>query len=359
MSDDVEPPLVLREEDEPPMVRQAEPAPPRRPRPGFWEACLFTLGFWVVLAGTMMAIILPAIASVAFGGNGDAPRKPLDDPWVRTSLAWAMPGSYLAAFIYCLVVVRVVVGRTWTHDLGLTRLPPYHLILALLALPGFMVLSEALAALLKPLDRAIFDLLGGGDVGDMNAEVTLMLQGYPAWFLVLAIGIGPGVVEEFWCRGYLGRGLIARNGWIPGVVLTSLFFGVLHGWPPSYVLVTASMGACLHFVYIASRSLWAPMAMHLCNNSFAALAASKAIATDGIDAAVQARGVPILVAALGLLLFCGLAMWHARWTWPGETPGILVPPESSPDELTRNRIDGIYTIAAAFFCAVLLGLLLL
>ena len=72
-----------------------------------------------------------------------------------------------------------------------------------------------------------------------------------------------------------------------------------------------------------------------------------------------AHGVPILVAALGLLLFCGLAMWHARWTWPGETPGILVPPENSPEELARNRIDRIYTIAAVFFCAALLGLLLL
>ncbi|HEY2910623.1 MAG TPA: type II CAAX endopeptidase family protein, partial [Gemmataceae bacterium] len=294
MSDDFEPPLVVRPEYEPPMVRQAEPAPPLRPRPGFWEACLFTLGFWVVLAGAMMAILLPAIAAVAFGGN-EASKNLLDDPSVRMAFAWAMPGSYLAAFIYCLVVVRVVIGRTWPHDLGLTRLPPYHLILALLALPGFMVLSEALAALLKPLDRAVFDFVGG-DVGDMNSQVTLMLQGYPAWFLVLAIGIGPGIVEEFWCRGYLGRGLIARNGWIPGVILTSLFFGLLHGWPPSYVLVTASMGACLHFVYIASRSLWAPMVMHLCNNSFAALAASKAIATDGIEAAAQARGVPILVA---------------------------------------------------------------
>ena len=146
MSDDFEPPLVVRPENEPPMVRQAEPAPPLRPRPGFWEACLFTLGFWVVLAGAMMAILLPAIAAVAFGGN-EASKNLLDDPSVRTAFAWAMPGSYLAAFIYCLVVVRVVIGRTWPHDLGLTRLPPYHLILALLALPGFMVLSEAGRAL--------------------------------------------------------------------------------------------------------------------------------------------------------------------------------------------------------------------
>ena len=137
-----------------------------------------------------------------------------------------------------------------------------------------------------------------------------------------------------------------------------MFFGALHVWPPSYVIVTAVMGAGLHFAYITSRSLWVPIAIHLANNSFAALAAMKAISTQQMEATAAANPTTVPIAAVCVLLFCGLAMWHSRWTWPGETRGVLIPPKGSGLELTRAKPDVIYTVASVGFCAALIGLLI-
>lgn len=347
-----------------PVVIPLAKSAPKKPRPGFWEACLFTVGFWLVLAAAFCAVAIPVLTYVVISNEGNQLNSEtiLQIPLVRAAIAWAMPASYLAALIFALVVIRLVVGRTWFHDLGLARIPPYHLLLALLAIPGFMILSNALGMLVKPVDRAILGPIGLGNLGDAgektNQSIVQIFGGFPAWFAVFAIGLGPGIVEELWCRGYLGRGLIARNGWLRGVALTSVFFGFLHLFPPSYVFLTAVMGACLHFVYIASRSLWIPMLMHLLNNGISALDLIKALPSDRLEAAVNARGVPILLAAIGLFGVSAFAMWRARWTWSGETPGILVPPIGSEASWVKRSPHVPATIAAAALCAALLALLL-
>ena len=54
---------------------------------------------------------------------------------------------------------------------------------------------------------------------------------WPWQFGVLVIGLGPGLSEELWCRGFLGRGLVEHYGVILGVLLTSFLFGLIHGDP--------------------------------------------------------------------------------------------------------------------------------
>lgn len=357
MSDVPEPPMV---------VRVSAVAPPKKPRPGFWEACLLTFAYWISLLGLMLAVIVVATVWLAvFGDKDDLKVKPGADPndmaslppALRGAIAWSFPAGYLGGLIFSLVVLRVVVGRGWTRAIGLRRLPPFHLMLGLLALPGFVVLSDVLAQFVQPIDALIQRLTGIGSVGDMNETLRVLLQDFHWSFAVFAIGVGPGLVEELWCRGFLGRGLIGRHGWFMGIALSSMFFGMLHLWPPSYVIVTAVMGACLHFAYVTSRSLWVPIAMHMMNNSFAALGSMKVIPTERMDAAMLVNPTPIIVAAVCVLLFCGLAMWHSRWTWPGETLGELIPPRGSGIALISTKPDVIYTVASCGFCAVLIWLL--
>ena len=95
---------------------------------------------------------------------------------------------------------------------------------------------------------------------------------FPWPLTVLAVAIGPGVVEEFWCRGFLGRGLSARYGLVTGVLLTSILFALMHV-DPSLLLPIALMGAYLHFVYFVTRSIWAPILLHAMNNGVSILLA--------------------------------------------------------------------------------------
>jgi membrane protease YdiL (CAAX protease family) len=340
--------------------------PPKLPRPGFWEAVILTVGFAVVLFGTVLAII---VAYVGYMGLilGIDVLKPVPgteegsaaalQPKLLQVIAVSFPVGYAAGLFYTLLVLRLVIGRGWTREVGLRRLPPAQLGLGLLALPGFVILSDAMARVLYQLFRMEHLQNQGGDLNEL-------LQSFHWSFAVLAVGIGPGLVEELWCRGFLGRGLIARNGWWGGVLLTSLFFGVLHLYPPPHVLVTAAMGACLHFAYIASRSLWVPIAMHLLNNSFAALAAVKAIPTEGIDRAAADHPLAVVGLAVGLLLSVGAAMWTARARWVGEpgepapTRGIMVPVREDAGGLVDLLPHPVAVVAAIGCCVALLWLLL-
>jgi hypothetical protein len=120
----------------------------------------------------------------------------------------------------------------------------------------------------------------------------------------LAVGLGPGVVEEIWCRGFLGRGLTARYGLVLGVILTSIIFGLLH-CSLTYAIPTACMGLYLHFVYLTSRSLWISILLHTLNNS-------AAIVATLINQDEQSASPVLYFASFSLVLFASIAMWTSR-----------------------------------------------
>ena len=332
-----------------------------RPRPGFWEAFLRTLGFASFLFGTLLGIIIVAVAGIVLDGGMDA-IKPVPGanggtiasvpPAIVTALAWSFPAGYLAGFVYAVVVCRVVIGRGWTREVGLRRVPVAHLGLGLLALPGFVILSDVMA-------RFLFPLFGMQDYLDQSGDLGELFKPFHWSFAVLAVGVGPGVVEELWCRGFLGRGLVGRYGWAWGIALTSLFFGCLHLYPPPYVLVTVAMGVCLHFTYVVSRSLWVPISIHLLNNSFAALTSVGAIPTDGMDRALAVHGTAVGLLAVGLLAAAGLAMWTARARVVGDVAhrGVMVPPAGSGAVVVDHLPHPLFAAAAIGCSAALVWLL--
>lgn len=336
---------------EPPLVLPAEPPKPVRPRPGFFEACILTFGYWLILIGP---IVVEAIWLILFR------QKQAHE--LHGAFAWSMPAGYIAALLFTVAVLYLVVGRGWVRQLGLLRVPPLYLALGLIALPGFMIISDTVAALLKPIDTWVFRIIGIEGLGDTDKGLQTTYKNYPWVFAVFSIGLLPGVGEELWCRGFLGRGFIHRYGRVGGVALTSLFFGVLHLFPPSNVITITLMGAGLHFAYITSRSLWVSVMMHLVNNSFAVLVAIKVIPSAGMEAAMESRPVPILAAAVCVLVFAGLAMWQARARLEGTADpvayrGIMVPPADSGLRVVHSRPHLLLTLAAAGFSVTLLALL--
>lgn len=306
-----EPPLVTRVDDGPKLVIRADD----RPRPDLWAASGSTLLFWLTTLGTaVLAVVVIGGFRVSAGG-WDVLKSPGNQPGavealppaVTTGLAWAFPVGYTAGLVLTLVFVRRVIGPGWVREFGLNRLPLPFLGLAVVAVPGYSVLGDGIAVALRRLvDEPFFQATGLSppDPGVLGR----VYAGYPWWFVVLAVGVGPGVVEELWCRGYLGRGLLGRYGRAGGVFITSLLFGLLHPWPPSYVLTAGALGAVLHFTYLASRSLWVPILLHVLNNSTAGLVAVGALH----DGAGQAAPMPTAAFTAFALGGSGLAMWAAQ-----------------------------------------------
>ncbi|HEX4609138.1 MAG TPA: CPBP family intramembrane glutamic endopeptidase [Urbifossiella sp.] len=327
---------------------------PALPRPGFFEAGFLTAGFAAVLFGTLILIAVGGLAVVALRDELASLTAPPDakpnsvsalPPSIATLLAWSFPLGYLAGFVFTVIVFRVVAKRGWALEIGLGRLPPVHLGLALLVLPAFVILSDGLAQLLFRLFRMEHLLDQSGDLGELFRDF------HPA-FVFVAIGVGPGVVEELWCRGFLGRGLVGRYGWLKGVTLSSLFFGLLHLYPPPYVLVTAAMGACLHFAYACSRSLWVPIVIHTINNGFAGLAAVGAVPTGGMERAVAGAPALVFPLAAAVLATCGWAAWTARAVADGPR-GVMEPPSGVVDRWPSPVAGALALLTAGALAAVL------
>ncbi|MCA8988356.1 MAG: CPBP family intramembrane metalloprotease [Planctomycetaceae bacterium] len=90
------------------------------------------------------------------------------------------------------------------------------------------------------------------------------------WSLLLLFAIAPALGEEILFRGVIGRGLIHRLGHTGGILLTSLLFALAHGHPV-HALAVFPIGLALHYVYLMTRSFWAPIYLHFCVNAFAVL----------------------------------------------------------------------------------------
>ena len=350
---------------DPPLVTRVEPSPsPRKPQPGFGWSILWTLGFAAVLFGTMIGIVLVAAVVLAAQGESLQPPPGADPaavpPALVDVLAVSIAVSYLAALFFSFLALRLVAGRGWTRQVGLHRLPRVHLLLVLIALPGFVTVSDAIA-------RLLVNLFGSNEVSGQEQLLQELFTTFPAWFAVLAIGIGPGVVEELWCRGFLGCGLVGRYGWPAGILLASLFFGLLHMWPPWYVLVTAVMGVGLHLVYLASRSLWVPIVLHTLNNSLAVLLSVGAIPSGRLEQNLAAA--PVLIPLLGalVLVFVGVAMATGRVrvvpadpslpAWEPPHPGVADPPPGANAVLRAGRPSPAATVLAVVASGILVYLL--
>ena len=164
---------------------------------------------------------------------------------------------------------------------------------------------------------------------------------WPWWLAVLIIGVGPALGEELMCRAFLGRGFLGRYGVTGGILLSSLFFGVMH-LEPRQVAYASVIGIYLHFVYWTTRSLWMPMLLHFLNNSLSVLAGS----TDGRrlplvhDLEVAAGNQPLIlgIGALALLVVVCYALYQSRArvvvaadpaSWQPAYPGVAHPPAGS------------------------------
>lgn len=337
--------------EELPVVLPA-PAPPH---PGFWWAIVWCMGFLFVtqiIPGISVPIIVAA--SHLIGTPGSQIREKLRDrAWVQGVIDDTMAPMFFIAEImvvlFSLLAIRFVVGRDWKRRLAL-RLPSWtQVILVLLSFPAVVVLGNGAYLLAKKLLPGLKEF--GFDV-DMEQMVTVV-RTWPAWFGVVVIGMGPGIGEELWCRGFLGRGFVGRYGVIPGVLLTSFFFGAIH-IDPHQGTMAMLLGIFLHYIYLMTRSLWMPMLLHFMVNSFSVLAdkigelVPDTIKTqlEAIDTAPERIAWIIYLGSAFLLAAVAWALYRSRTRfavfteqglglWRPDYPGVEVPPPEEVAGISR------------------------
>jgi membrane protease YdiL (CAAX protease family) len=377
--------------DEPPLVTRVDVPlalieKPKRPRPGLLEAILWCVVFLSTqilgaIAGMCVVLTVFAVQSnnpgqfltdqLAGLGNATAKNAPPEGrppipAEIGQSLAYGMLAAQFASLGLILLVVPRIIGKDWKRQIGVRRPAAMHVFLVLLLVPGFMILSGGLQELLA--------YITGIQQPAANKALNSTFRQVPWYVTFLAVALGPGFVEEVWCRGFLGRGLSARYGLVWGVAVTSILFGLLHV-DPSYAAVTAVMGAYLHFVYLASRSIWVPIALHVVNNGLAILISLTQQGPTELDADAKSIASIYYLASFSLVLFGSIALWTSRagiqtvrnrdgdWrdspNWKPEYPGISAPPAEAAAEIQMRfaRISPVAVLFAFVSFAALLYLL--
>lgn len=336
------PESVLRAEDLPATVLTPLVLSP--PHPGFWWSLLWCLGYLLVtqVIPAIFAIVLLLVLLMRRQGGLDLAKLDAQELMNAPEYSQAMmPTMLLGQFLSILgswLAIRLVVGRQWPRILAL-RWPGFiHLMLAIIGLPGLMFLAVGIDGVAKRYLPSLIDL-----------ESTMTLFANWPWPIgVLIIGVGPGIGEELWCRGFLGRGLVGRHGVIGGVLLTSLLFGLIH-LEPRQVVYAAFMGVLLHLSYLATRSLLVPVILHISNNSLSVLAA-QFTPKQVLDMPAEQLPWQLFAAAALLVAAVGWALFKSQarlvdlpsadpHPWRPAFPGVAYPPPHSTTIVVRPLPD--------------------
>lgn len=299
--------------------------PDRRPHPSLPWAFFWILGYigftqmpaaglavgWLLVR---MVIIPPTPQELR-----EAETSPLGLPGMSSGLALGLALAQVLSWVYSFVLLRVLVGRNWVSAISLDRVPRARdLAAACVLVPGMLLVGHSMVALFPGAPKPAEGLLGR----ETLTQFEQMIRAWPWWTAVAIIGVGPAVGEELFCRGFLGRGLVARHGPVMGVAITSLLFGIMH-IIPAQAAYAAVLGLLLHLLALAGKSLWLPMVAHFLNNAISVMASCDDSPLKPwlawAQQAVEARPGLFLPAGLGVCaaVILNLLPRKPGWVSPG------------------------------------------
>lgn len=206
-------------------------------RPGVW----LSLSYCIILAGLQVAV-----GFIAVGVGAD--------------MAGVLMLSTLTSLVLALVIVLSTYGSSFVKAMRLYAPRPLHAVLFLtLSIPILIVALRG---------GQLFESWFGQS--DVDKELAKVLSKQSLLWGVFVLGVCPGIAEELLFRGCIGRGLVARLGIIPGVLVTSFLFGLIHVEPASMINAFI-LGIAFHLVYLASGTLLIPIILHALHNTMVLL----------------------------------------------------------------------------------------
>jgi len=96
-----------------------------------------------------------------------------------------------------------------------------------------------------------------------------MMDG-PLWVSLISVSIFAPFFEEWLCRGMILRGLLQKTKPVWAIIVSALFFAVIH-LNPWQAIPAFALGLLFGYVYYRTGSLKLTMLMHCVNNTFAIL----------------------------------------------------------------------------------------
>ena len=144
---------------------------------------------------------------------------------------------------------------------------------------------------------------------DMISAVLEQMTGGPFWSSFLLTAIFAPIFEEWLCRGMVLRGLLTKMkpGW--AIVISALFFAVIH-MNPWQALNAFLIGVVMGYVYYKTGCLWLTMLMHFVNNGFAVICTHIPSLSE-YDFWIEMMGrttyVVVYIAGLAALVLCIMA----------------------------------------------------
>jgi membrane protease YdiL (CAAX protease family) len=323
-----------------------ERVPPRqRPQPLYmaflWAIAYFWTAFFLCLAFLLVTQVVPGVGVVVVVLVKHAWQNTMGsvtpEALTREMLMPALALAQVAGILVSCLALRLVAGRHWVRKVAFRRPGWFHLLLTVLVVPALVIVSNGLYALAKK----VLPPLPGIDMEKFVGD----LPSWPLWLGVLVVGLGPGLSEELWCRAFLGRGLAGRNGVVARLLISSIFFGLIH-IDPRQGSMAAVMGMVLYFVYVTTRSLWMPMLVHFLNNSTSVVASH--FENNKIDQNPEEIPALIFAAAAFLMVTLLVALYKTRArlvreeglgppTWEPLCTGIDLPPPGSGTRVVQPR----------------------
>ena len=92
-------------------------------------------------------------------------------------------------------------------------------------------------------------------------RVAVLFEGSSTPGLVV-VSAAAGIGEEAFFRGFLQTLVGERLGWIVGLLLASIAFGLVHWVSPTYALLAGLSGLALGALYLISGNLLVPVVAH-------------------------------------------------------------------------------------------------
>lgn len=267
---------------------------------------------WIVL-GLMfgMFLVMQVVAAVvmiamSFASTGD-PLKMLQGSTLPLSVialgVMATSVSLLAPTIGATLAWRLRPRETF----ALHRAPGWVYPCAILGMFAYQILVGAmLAAVTAAVKRMIPHL-------DMTAMMTQLAKSVQTespvrWLGLFAlIAALPGTYEELVFRGFLQRGFESRYHPALAILLSSLFFGVIHG-DPFQGLGAMCLGFYLGFLVYRTGSIYPSIAAHLLQNTFFLavnqLPSQHSLRRADEHAPLWALGIALVVVAVMVAIIC-------------------------------------------------------